>query len=187
MTGNERRKTILKLATLNGNVSTRAMAQHFKVSRMTINRDLRQLEKAGVIKAIHGGAIPLITRLQDNEQQFCSSCDKPTLPHQHFQLRHPDLSIETYCCAYCGLTAQLQNKSAEYHSVTDMISGRTLPVKDAYFLIRSSASPCCHPSILSFADESEVITFRSAFGGVIARIDATLDFLRTEHNLKLSR
>ena len=186
MTGNERRKAILKLATINGNVSTRGLAQRFNVSRMTINRDLRSLEETGTLKPIHGGAIPNTQPHQTSGQSFCSLCDKPAIPHQSYQLQHPEQARETFCCAYCGLQSQLQNQSSTHYYATDMISGKSLPAQNAFFLIRSSATPCCHPSILTFADEAEVVTFRSAFGGVIGRIAEALDFLRTELTLKQS-
>lgn len=183
MTGKERRKTIQRLVTVKGNLSARELAEYFSVSRMTIHRDFKVLEKAGKIKRLHGGAINAYPK-QATAQDFCTACNEPILPHQNYLRLHDDGSRDVFCCAYCGLSAQLQQASPGHYYATDMISGKSLIAEKAYFLIRSSASPCCQPSILTFANEAEVISFHISFGGVLGRIKEALDFLRTEQSLK---
>lgn len=186
MTGNERRKTIQRLAAANGNLSAREMAEHFGVSRMTIHRDFQALEEAGKLKRFHGGAAPDVHPKQPTTKELCKACNEPVLPHQRYLRQYTDHCREFFCCACCGLRAQLQQVSPGLFYATDMISGKLLPAEEAYFLIRSSASPCCQPSILTFADEAEVIAFHSGFGGVLGRITEALDFLHTEQALKNS-
>lgn len=189
MNGKDRRKLINRLAITRGNLSVSELTKHFGVSRMTIHRDLKVLEKAGDVKCIHGGAVPVRAVPITAEKKSCNSCYEPILPHQRYLLQKPNQRQETFCCACCGLKAHLMQKSSASGTfyATDMISGKRLLAKDAFFLIRSSAAPCCQPSILSFAGELEAATFRSSFGGVLARLNETLDFLRTEQSLKQPR
>lgn len=53
----ERQQIILNEIEKNGSVVVTNLAEKFKVSRMTIRRDLREIEAAEVIKRTYGGAI----------------------------------------------------------------------------------------------------------------------------------
>ena len=54
---NVRHDRIEKFIGANGEVSVQAIADHFRVSLMTVRRDLIMLEEAGRIRRTHGGAI----------------------------------------------------------------------------------------------------------------------------------
>ncbi|HEX9778322.1 MAG TPA: DeoR family transcriptional regulator [Geopsychrobacteraceae bacterium] len=187
MTGTERRKRMIRLAAVKGSLSARELAEYFGVSRMTIHRDLQILDASGALKCIHGGAVPAFRPRPATEQGFCKTCDAPIVPHQRYLLQFPDQARDVFCCACCGLKTHLKQAPMGIFHATDMISGTMFPAEEAYFLIRSSASPCCHPSILTFADEAQAGTFRSSFGGVLGRLCEALDFLRTEQTLENSR
>ena len=57
MFGEQRRQAILTQISHHGSVRTKLLSEEFKVSEMTIRRDLKQLEDNGLVRAIHGGAI----------------------------------------------------------------------------------------------------------------------------------
>ena len=57
MQHNERQQTIERILTERGRVSVRALAAELFVSEMTVRRDLELLEKDGVVKRYHGGAV----------------------------------------------------------------------------------------------------------------------------------
>ncbi len=59
MLGSERRNIILDLINSEGSVSIDALVDQFKVSRMTIWRDLKALEDEKKIMKVHGGAIKI--------------------------------------------------------------------------------------------------------------------------------
>jgi DeoR family fructose operon transcriptional repressor len=55
----ERQQEILRLARANGRVDVMALADSLNVTAETIRRDLTVLERAGVLRRVHGGAIPV--------------------------------------------------------------------------------------------------------------------------------
>ena len=59
MYAEERQQEILQYARANGRVDVTALAETFTVTAETIRRDLTTLERAGVLRRVHGGAIPV--------------------------------------------------------------------------------------------------------------------------------
>jgi len=55
----ERRQLIAKTAERDGRVESGALASEMDVSLETVRRDLRALERQGILRRTHGGAIPL--------------------------------------------------------------------------------------------------------------------------------
>ncbi|WP_274559553.1 DeoR/GlpR family DNA-binding transcription regulator [Streptomyces spiramyceticus] len=54
----ERQQEILRLARESGRVDVLSLAQTFQVTAETVRRDLRALDRAGLVRRVHGGAIP---------------------------------------------------------------------------------------------------------------------------------
>ncbi|HEX2145131.1 MAG TPA: DeoR family transcriptional regulator, partial [Glycomyces sp.] len=59
MFAEERQQRIAERARTEGRVDVTALAADFDVTTETIRRDLTALERQGVVKKVHGGAIPL--------------------------------------------------------------------------------------------------------------------------------
>ncbi|HEV7708708.1 MAG TPA: DeoR/GlpR family DNA-binding transcription regulator [Asanoa sp.] len=59
MYAEERQEEILRVARAQGRVDVTALADDFRVTAETIRRDLTVLERAGVLRRVHGGAIPV--------------------------------------------------------------------------------------------------------------------------------
>src|SRR5258708_12318274 len=55
----ERQQEILRLARAQGRVDVASLADELNVTAETIRRDLTMLERAGVLRRVHGGAIPV--------------------------------------------------------------------------------------------------------------------------------
>lgn len=53
----ERQQAIIRELDRNGSVAVSELAEHFHVSRMTIRRDLFEIEKSSQLKRTHGGAV----------------------------------------------------------------------------------------------------------------------------------
>ena len=54
----ERQQEILRLARDGGRVDVMSLAEEFQVTAETIRRDLKALDRAGLLRRVHGGAIP---------------------------------------------------------------------------------------------------------------------------------
>jgi DeoR family fructose operon transcriptional repressor len=54
----ERQQAIAGLVTQRGRVAVTAVAEHFGVTTETVRRDLAVLERAGMLRRVHGGAVP---------------------------------------------------------------------------------------------------------------------------------
>ncbi|MGW8064687.1 DeoR/GlpR family DNA-binding transcription regulator [Streptomyces ziwulingensis] len=54
----ERQQEILRLARDGGRVDVVSLAEGFQVTAETIRRDLKALDRAGLLRRVHGGAIP---------------------------------------------------------------------------------------------------------------------------------
>ncbi|HZX39069.1 MAG TPA: DeoR/GlpR family DNA-binding transcription regulator [Streptomyces sp.] len=54
----ERQQEILRLARDSGRVDVLSLAEEFQVTAETIRRDLNALDRAGLVRRVHGGAIP---------------------------------------------------------------------------------------------------------------------------------
>ncbi|MFD5316130.1 DeoR/GlpR family DNA-binding transcription regulator [Streptomyces sp. NPDC127098] len=55
----ERQQAILRLARERGRAEVLALADEFQVTAETVRRDLKTLVRAGVLRRVHGGAIPV--------------------------------------------------------------------------------------------------------------------------------
>ncbi|MGA5583058.1 DeoR/GlpR family DNA-binding transcription regulator [Streptomyces thermodiastaticus] len=55
----ERQQEILRLARESGRVDVVSLAEVFQVTAETIRRDLKTLDRAGLLRRVHGGAIPV--------------------------------------------------------------------------------------------------------------------------------
>ncbi|MEU9608174.1 DeoR/GlpR family DNA-binding transcription regulator [Streptomyces sp. NPDC048057] len=54
----ERQQEILRLARAGGRVDVLSLAEEFQVTAETIRRDLKALDRSGLVRRVHGGAIP---------------------------------------------------------------------------------------------------------------------------------
>lgn len=58
MYAEERQQAIADLVTKRGRLSVNELAESFQVTTETVRRDLSLLERAGLVRRVHGGAIP---------------------------------------------------------------------------------------------------------------------------------
>lgn len=59
MYAEERRQTIVGIARNDGRVDVAELADRFSVTQETVRRDLTELEQRGVLRRVHGGAMPV--------------------------------------------------------------------------------------------------------------------------------
>lgn len=61
----QRRQLILDLLQQDGEVIAKVLAQQWSISEDTIRRDLREMDKQGLLQRVHGGALPRSPALAD--------------------------------------------------------------------------------------------------------------------------
>lgn len=59
MYADERHTQIMSLARARGRVDVNALAQRFDITTETVRRDLDRLERRGLLRRVHGGALPI--------------------------------------------------------------------------------------------------------------------------------
>ncbi|MFJ1759424.1 DeoR/GlpR family DNA-binding transcription regulator [Amycolatopsis sp. NPDC088138] len=65
MYAEERHQAILDMARTNGRVDVATLATRFEITTETVRRDLTALERRGVLRRVHGGAIPVDAGVPD--------------------------------------------------------------------------------------------------------------------------
>ncbi len=70
MLQSERRRRIIDLVQQEGQVTVADLCQMFGVSEMTIRRDLRDLDREGLLRRVHGGAVSNLGRSYEPPYRF---------------------------------------------------------------------------------------------------------------------
>jgi len=166
----DRRREILKLIK-EGEQNTKKLAERFGVSLMSVYRDLKELEKEGLITRKYG-KLEIASRstkdIQERPKDLCAFCQKENDDRLRFTYYLENGKQVHTCCPHCGL---LLYKSImdpiEAITTKDFISCNLLGGASAYYVLSSSAAPCCSPSALAFARKEDAIMFKTGFGGEV--------------------
>ncbi len=174
----DRKEQIIELIP-QGYRSVKALAQHFGVSLMTIYRDVRELEKEGRLVRKHG---ELLLREEAGESieetvPSCAYCTKPIEKRLEFTYRMKRGKFVRACCAHCGLLLykNLKEEDIESCMTWDFINCRPLSCFSAWYVVGSSATPCCFPSAIAFASKEDAEKFAKGFGGVVLDFEGAVD------------
>ena len=192
MKGAERRRALIDWLNERNALTLAEIVERFKVSKMTAHRDLALLEKRQVLKRIHGGAVaapkeqatPGPAGKPRQKLEDCPICHRQVGQHLLYSLTPRDGDQLCYCCAHCGVSAQLATSGPMAMALaTDFLTGRPHPAQHSWFVLGSVVVPCCRPSLLTFEDEAMARRFRLGFGGEVGRLADALAYLRREMSL----
>ena len=172
MPSSPREQQILALLNKKGRISVQELAEKFSVSVMTIHRDLNQMAAEGQIVKTHGGAsLPS----QPSGENKCGMCGKPLSERTLFIVNLPDGNQRRACCAHCGL--MMHSHMGGTALTADFLHNHILSANQAVFLLHSELTVCCAPSVLSFGSRADAEKFQKGFGGQLAGMNETLQFL----------
>ncbi len=176
----DRKEQILELIA-QGYRSVKALAQHFGVSLMTIYRDVRELEKQGRIVRKHGelllkeeaGEVP------EEGVPTCAYCTKPIEKRLEFVYRLKKGRQVRACCAHCGLLLykNLRQEDIESCMTWDFINCKPISCFSAWYVVGSSAIPCCTPSAIAFALKEDAEKFAKGFGGAVLNFEEAVEMV----------
>lgn len=185
MKGTERRRQLLEWLNQTRSLTLAEIVDRFGVSKMTAHRDLGLLEQRKLLKRIHGGAMALEAAkapgapLPAAAPAGCLVCFRPGNPNLFFTLTLQNGQQKTACCPHCGVSACLVLGDQVAMALTsDYLSGRSHPVTESYFVLGSTAAPCCQPSMLTFANEDMARRFQLGFGGTVGGFQDAISFLQ---------
>ncbi len=162
----KRKEKILEILKDRKEITVKELSNIFKVSEMTIYREIKELEKEGAIKRKHGSI--LLNTGKEKEivsVPNCPICEKPITRAHPYKITVENEVIET-CCEHCGLMMHKKLEDKEVSALTyDFITENPISALNAYYVVGSSAIPCCSPSVIPFASKEDAEKFRKGFGG----------------------
>lgn len=170
----ERHEMILALVNEQGTVRSSALESQLRVSRATLQSDLRELARQNCLRVVRGGA----TRLpaQAVSPAFCNSTS--TYAHAPVLLKLRDGSLRQACCPHCGLLSLItQHAAVVTVQVTDVLSGTMVAAQAATYVFEPQLRGCCTPAILAFANRHDAERFQLGFGGQVVDLAGALERL----------
>lgn len=175
----EREKQILEYLHKNGSASIQQLVEAFGVSNMTIHRNLNKLAEMGRVVKKHGGAVlPSLGNKVLEEASICAMCGKPVSQRTVFIVKLDNGEELRACCAHCGLMLQSRTQNAWQSMTTDYLYGHMISAGQAFYLVGSTVSICCVPSILAFGAKADAENFQKGFGGQLLGMDETIEHMR---------
>ena len=92
-----------------------------------------------------------------------------------YEITYMDGTVETYCCAHCGLYDHATKKdSVKSARARCFISGEWMDPAEATYVFNSTAVPACAPSWIGFGDKADAEKFQKGFGGTIYTFEEAL-------------
>ncbi|WP_205690274.1 DeoR family transcriptional regulator [Chengkuizengella sediminis] len=166
----ERRNLILDYIREKKSLKITQLSEMFSVSEMTIHRDIKPLVEEGLIIKTFGG----ISLNQERNGAFvnkqdCVYCYSPINQRLAYRLILQDQSIETTCCAHCGLLRHQQKGDKVLQAICpDFLMQTTISATSAWYLMDTSLNlGCCQPQVLAFQHKEHANKFALGFGGTI--------------------
>ena len=163
----DRKERILEILKEKKEVTVKELSNIFNVSEMTIYRDIRELEKAGEIKRQHGSvSLNTVENKESKLVKTCPVCEKPITRSHPYKITINNTKTVEACCEHCGLILHKKYEDESVSAITyDFITENPVSSLDAYFVVGSSAIPCCTPSVIPFSSKDYAEKFQKGFGG----------------------
>lgn len=168
----ERKRKILELLK-EKEKTPKELADIFKVSLMTIYRDIKELEKEGLIERKHG---MVCLKEDESSLQQCVICSKDI--DRRFNVIHflSEGKRVHACCPHCGLMAfRRLNDKVESIIMKDFINCNPVNAFTSWYVVGADISPCCSPSVFAFSDRYIAERFSRGFGGKVLDFEDALE------------
>ncbi|RUM27678.1 MAG: DeoR/GlpR transcriptional regulator [Aquifex sp.] len=168
----ERKRKILELLKEKER-TPKELADIFKVSLMTIYRDIKELEKEGLIERKHG---TISLKEDESSLQHCVICSKDIDGRFNVILFLNEGKKVHACCPHCGLMAfrKLSDK-VESIIMKDFVSCNPVNAFTSWYVVGADISPCCSPSAFAFSDRYIAEKFSKGFGGKVLDFEDALE------------
>lgn len=154
---------------------------------MTIYRDIKELEKEGEIKRKHGS---VLLNTKENRETLtvdtCPICEKPITRSHPYKIIVENTKVIEACCEHCGLLLHQKYADKEVSAITyDFITENPISALNAFFVVGSSAVPCCSPSVIPFASREDAEKFQKGFGGKVMTFVEAYNEITNKMNINI--
>ena len=173
----DRQQQILELLQTRQRISTEEIRAHFDISPATASRDIHALVLAGLATKASLGVKLAPPTEESSQEKKCSYCNGMLKERTVFIIQMQDGSHSSACCCHCGLMA-LEQAGVKTALACDFLYGRMINATQAFYLLGSTVSLCCGPTVLAFASEEEARRFQLGFGGSVYTMEAAIEQLK---------
>jgi Fe2+ or Zn2+ uptake regulation protein len=184
----ERQQKILDLLRERKTLKIHELVEQFKVSPMTIHRDLRNLAAKGLVTKVHGG-VTLTRMLPKNEapSNSCALCGNPVPTRTAIIIHGSGGETLHACCPHCGLILLGRQEGSVMAMTADFLYGQMGSAREAVYLVESTVDTCCTPSVLSFTRQQDAQRFQHGFGGRMMNFEQAQKYLQDAMMLGLKQ
>jgi DeoR family transcriptional regulator, copper-sensing transcriptional repressor len=169
MFANERQQQIKDLIYQRKTLKISELSEIFKVSDMTIHRDIKALVEEGIVDKTFGG-ISLIEQVSRQvSTNDCVVCYRSIQDRFSYRLILTNNRVESTCCTHCGMIRHklLENEVIEALT-SDFFTHTTISAKNAWFVMDSTVDfNCCQPHAIPFNHKNHAEGFVRGFGGEV--------------------
>lgn len=175
-----RQERILQWLQEHQSLSIEALAERLDVSVMTVHRDLNELVRTGAVEKVRGGVRLATQSIHGIPVNACVVCGGGTSERSSFLVTRADGVLQSACCPHCGL---LMNgmETAPTVLAREYLYGRMVNARRARYVIVSSVTLCCQPSVLCFATLTDAQKFQRGFGGHVMDFEEARAALADAH------
>ncbi len=173
----DRQNQLYELLQTRQRISTEEIKSHFAISSATASRDIHALVLAGMATKVSHGVKLNPPAEQPFHEMKCAYCGATLKERTIFMIQMQDGSQKNACCCHCGLMA-LDRPGTESALASDFLYGRMVNARQAVYVLGSSVSLCCEPSVLCFSNEGEANLFQKGFGGKLCTMPEAITELQ---------
>ncbi|MDO4898596.1 MAG: DeoR/GlpR family DNA-binding transcription regulator [Rothia sp. (in: high G+C Gram-positive bacteria)] len=134
----QRKQHILREIQQHGSAQVQELAEELKVSAMTVRRDLAELEEAGLLSRIHGGAVPTASSLEPSftEKMALQADEKTDIAFAALEFVHDGQSLGFTAGTTCTRIAQEIAANETFRNLT--VVTNSLSVAQEFYRVAES-------------------------------------------------
>ncbi|MFJ5623367.1 DeoR family transcriptional regulator [Peribacillus loiseleuriae] len=177
MLANERQKQIKELVLSRKTLKISELSKKFKVSDMTIHRDIKAMVESGFIVKTFGGISLANQDTNVSNGNECVVCHKSINLRFSCRLILTKNRVETVCCMHCGFirNQMLGNEVLEILCY-DFFTNTTISAMNANFVMDTTLDlGCCQPQFLPFNQGEHAQGFVRGFSGNVVTFTEAME------------
>jgi DeoR family transcriptional regulator, copper-sensing transcriptional repressor len=179
MLANQRQQKIRELIHFHHSIRISELSEMFKVSEMTIHRDIKPMVEEGLIEKTFGG-ISLVTQSSKIENtNDCVVCNRKIEHRFSCRLILSQNRVESTCCVHCGLLRlEMLGEQVIEILCSDFFTTATISAKNAWFVMDTAIDlSCCKPQLIIFNLKEHADGFVKGFGGKVYTFSQALQIV----------